>query len=28
VTIPVMASAYIGLVRKEVPHASMITRRA
>jgi hypothetical protein len=28
VTIPVMASAYIGLDRMEVPHASMITRTA
>jgi MFS family permease len=28
VTIPVMASAYIGLDRTEVPHASIITRTA
>jgi MFS family permease len=28
VTIPVMASAYIGLGRTEVPHASIITRTA
>jgi MFS family permease len=28
VTIPVMASAYIGLDRSEVPHASIITRTA